>query len=203
MWNVNFPDVPVSRLFNFSPKDWRTKPTYNLKDQTDAPSQEKLPHLLALAAIADASRDNDMTIIRGILDLDNGKIMDNVLTLSLAELIKSKAETKDVPEISENVPEISENVPEISENVPTVSQKVRKRAVNRKTVAEPINTPAEAEKAVTREIQEKLPWEKDIADGTGIEVEKIDDSVKVTARYFEPAPERAAKDNLLNDEIEL
>lgn len=210
MWNVNFPDVPVSRLFNFSPKDWRTKPTYNLKDQTDAPSQEKLPHLLALAAIADASRDNDMTIIRGILDLDNGKIMDNVLTLSLAELIKSKAETKDVPknpvsvpEISENVPEISENVPEVAENVPKVSENVRKRAVNRKTVAGPVNTPSESEKAVTREIQDKLPWEKDIADGTGIEVEKTDDGVKVTARYFEPAPERAAKDNLLNDEIEL
>lgn len=78
----------------------------------------------------------------------------------------------------------------------------------------------------------KLPWEKDIADGTGIEVEKTDDGVKVTARYFEPAPEeyiidlgkvgthiigvcsrsdldkmikkeQAAKDNLLNDEIEL
>ena len=42
-----------------------------------------------------------------------------------------------------------------------------------------------------------------MADGTGIEVEKTDDGVKVTARYFEPATEQAAKDNLLNDEIEL
>ena len=196
MWNVNFPDVPVERVFNFSPKDWRTKPTYNLKDQTDAPSQEKLPHLLALAAIADASRDNDMTIIRGILDLDNGKIMDNVLTLSLAKLIKSKAETKDVPKTAVSVPEIAENVPKVSENV-------RKRAVNRKTVAETVNTPSESEKAVTRVIQEKLPWEKDMADGTGIEVEKTGDGVKVTARYFEPTQAQSAKDNLLNSEIDL
>ena len=36
-----------------------------------------------------------------------------------------------------------------------------------------------------------------------IEVEKTDDGVKATARYFEPAPAREAKDNLLNDEIEL
>ena len=105
--------------------------------------------------------------------------------------------------------------------MPKVAENVRKRAVNRKTVAEAINTPAEPEKAVTSEIPEKLPWEKDMADGTGIEVEKTDDGVKVTARYFEPAPaepfaelkqavkklgeaiEDATKNNLLNDEIEL
>lgn len=37
----------------------------------------------------------------------------------------------------------------------------------------------------------KLPWEKDMADGTGIEVEKTDDGVKVTARYFEQSSEQA------------
>ena len=52
-----------------------------------------------------------------------------------------------------------------------------------------------------------------MADGTGIEVEKTDDGVKVTARYFEPAKpagptpeqiaEQAAKENLLNSEMEL
>lgn len=199
MWNVNFPDVPVERVFNFSPKDWRTKPTYNLKDQTDAPSQEKLPHLLALAAIADASRDNDMTIIRGILDLDNGKIMDNVLTLSLAELIKSKAETKDVPKTAVSVPEIAENVPKVAENV-------RKRAVNRKTVAETVNTPSEPEKPVKTEIPEKLPdvgkmdklpWENEPEPAEPFA--EMKQAVKKLGEAFEDA----AKDILLNDEIEL
>ena len=78
MWNVNYPDVPVARVFNFSPKDWRTKPTYNLKDQTDSVNAKKLPYLLALATIEDEKRDNTLTIVRGVLDLDNGKIAEQV-----------------------------------------------------------------------------------------------------------------------------
>lgn len=196
MWNVNFPDIPVERLFNFSPKDWRgEKPTYNLKDQTDSKNACKLPHLLALAAIEDEKRDNTLTIVRGVIDLDNGKISDNVLSLSLAELIKTKATEKDTPEEAAKAPETTD--------APEPAKKGRKRAVKATKEPEPINFPSEPRKPVKTDFDEKLPWEKDIADGTGIDVEKTDDGVKVTARYFEPAPEQAAKDNLLNDEIEL
>ena len=105
MWNVNYPDVPVERVFNFSPKDWRgPKPTYNLKDQTESVNAKKLPYLLALATIEDEKRDNTMTIVRGVLDLDNGKISDNILSLSLAELIKTKATEQDAPEQAGNAP---------------------------------------------------------------------------------------------------
>lgn len=224
MWNVNYPETPVARVFNFSPKDWRTKPTYNLKDQTDSVNARKLPYLLALASIEDEKRDNTLTIVRGVLDLDNGKIADNILTLSLAELIKTKAAEKDAPEQTANAPETTDE--------PEPPKKGRKRAVKATKDPEPINSPSEPEKPVKTEIPEKLPWEKDIADGTGIEVEKTNDGVKVTARYFEQAPEeyaidlgkvgthivgvasrsdidkmikkeQAGKDNLLNDEIEL
>ena len=112
MWNVNYPDVPVERVFNFSPKDWRgPKPTYNLKDQTESVNAKKLPYLLALATIEDEKRDNTITIVRGVLDLDNGKIADNILSLSLAELIKTKATEKDAPEQAGNAPE-AEQAPE-------------------------------------------------------------------------------------------
>ena len=195
MWNVHYPDNPVTRVFNFSPKDWRKAPTYNLKDQTDSVNAKKLPYLLALATIEDEKRDNTLTIVRGVLDLDKGKISDNILNLSLAELIKTKAAEKDAPEQAAKAPEKTD--------APEPAQKGRKRAVKATKEPEPINSPSEPEKPVKTEIPEKLPWEKDMADGTGIEVEKTDDGVKVTARYFEPAPEQAAKDNLLNDEIEL
>lgn len=194
-WNCWYESMPITRVFNFSPKDWRKAPTYNLKDQTDSVNAKKLPYLLALATIEDEKRDNTLTIVRGVLDLDKGKISDNILNLSLAELIKTKAAEKDAPEQAAKAPEKTD--------APEPAQKGRKRAVKATKEPEPINSPSEPEKPVKTEIPEKLPWEKDIADGTGIEVEKTDDGVKVTARYFEPAPEQAAKDNLLNDEIEL
>lgn len=194
-WNYWYESMPITRVFNFSPKDWRTKPTYNLKDQTDSVNAQKLPYLLALASIEDEKRDNTLTIVRGVLDLDKGKISDNILNLSLAELIKTKAAEKDAPEQAAKAPEKTD--------APKPAKKGRKRAVKRAEQTEPINSPSEAEKPVKTEIPEKLPWEKDIADGTGIKVEKTDDGVKVTAQYFELAPEQEAKDDLLNDEIEL
>ena len=204
-WNCWYESMPITRVFNFSPKDWRKAPTYNLKDQTDSVNAKKLPYLLALATIEDEKRDNTLTIVRGVLDLDKGKISDNILNLSLAELIKTKAAEKDAPEQAAKAPEKTD--------APEPAQKGRKRAVKATKEHEPINSPSEPEKPVKTEIPEKLPWEKDMADGTGIDVEKTDDGVKVTARYFEPAKpagptpeqmaEQAAKDNLLNDEIEL
>ena len=206
LWDVNFPNCPIERVFNFSPKDWHgSKPTYNLKDQTDSVNAKKLPYLLALAAIEDEKRDNTLTIVRGVLDLDNGKIADNLLTLSLAELIRTKADAKEAPKQAAAAPEPGQQAE------PT--KKPTKRAVKATKATEPVNTPSEPEKPVKTEIDEKLPWEKDMADGTGIEVEKTDDGVKVTARYFEPAKpagptpeqiaEQAAKENLLNSEMEL
>ena len=183
MWNVNYPEIPVARVFNFSPKDWRTKPTYNLKDQTDSVNAKKLPYLLALAAIEDEKRDNTLTIVRGVLDLDNGKIADNILTLSLADLIKTKAAEKDAPEQAAKAPETTDE--------PEPPAKGRKRAVKRTKDAEPVNTPSEPQKAVKTEIDEKLPWEKE------------QEPAKPAGPTPEQLAEQAAKDNLLNDEIEL
>ncbi len=103
MWNENCPEKPVERVFNFSPKDWCKGPTYNLKDQTDSPNAAKIPHLLALAGIEDEKRNNTMILVRGVLDLDNGNIEDNVLTLSLSELVMAHAnkgaKTAEIPTI--------------------------------------------------------------------------------------------------------
>lgn len=190
MWNENFPDMPISRLFNFSPKDWRTKPTYNLKEQTNSVNAAKIPALLDLARIEDEKRENTLTIIQGVLSLDEGKIGDRILTLSLAELIKTKASEK-------------EKSPDKAGIVEEMPEKPKKRGKSEPKASEPINSPSQSDKSQNGLFSEKLPWEKDMAEGTGIEVEKTDDGVKVSARYFEIAPEQKAKDNLLNDEIEL
>lgn len=91
MWNVNFEQFPVTRIFNFSPKDWRKKPSYNLKEQTESPNIRKIPYLLEIAAIEDERRDNTFTAINGMVVLDDPDLSKNVISLSLAELIKMKA----------------------------------------------------------------------------------------------------------------
>lgn len=207
MWNIHYPETPVTRVFNFSPKDWRKSPTYNLKDQTDSANAKKLPYLLALATIEDEKRDNTLTIIRGVLDLDKGKISDNILNLSLAELIKTKAAEKDAPEQAAKSPEIIKEEIEIAEKELGISkdepkhvQKGRKRAVKATKEPEPINSLSEPGKPVKTEIlgklpddgaMDKLPWENE------------PEHAKPAGPTPEQIAEQAAKDNLLNDEIEL
>ena len=92
MWNVNFEQFPVNRIFNFSPKDWRKKPSYNLKEQTESPNIRKIPYLLEIAAIEDEKRDNTFTAVSGEISLDNEPdLTNNIVSLTLAELVKSKA----------------------------------------------------------------------------------------------------------------
>ena len=89
MWNIHFPDVPIERVFNFSPKEWRTTPSYNLKDQTDCVSAEKLPHLINLAKIEDRKRSNKVTIYSGVIELLKG-LQKNISEITFNELVKTK-----------------------------------------------------------------------------------------------------------------
>ncbi len=181
MWNVNFPGSKIDRVFNFSPKDWRTKPTYNLKDQTDSVNAKKLPYLLSLAAIEDDKRDNTLTIVRGVLDLDNGKISDNLLPLSLAELIKAKSDTKDAPKKAANSPEKSEDVTPARE----MPEKSAEMPQNRNRAKKAVNVSSEAPNAVKTEISDKLPWENETP----------------SPKKETPSPKPVT--NLLDSEIEL
>ena len=216
LWDVKFPNCPIERVFNFSPKDWRgAKPTYNLKDQTDSVNAKKLPYLLALATIEDEKRDNTLTIIRGVLDLDKGKIADNVFTLSLAELIRTKADEKDAPKQAAAAPE-----PAKEPDKPAKATKTAKKATK---ATEPINTTSEPQKHVKTENDGKLPWEKDEAEQTntgqkvfthwaGKDSYEFKPPIVINepAKPAGPTPEQLAeqaqqaeKENLLNFEMEL
>lgn len=134
MWNVNFPDDPIERVFNFSPKDWRKdKPTYNFKEQTDSENAAKIPHLLALAAIEDEKRDNTLTVVSGVLNLDEGRIADNVQMLSLSELIKSKAAEEPEPQPSEEMPANSAETPQNGAEAPEIINHIQKPEKSLKT----------------------------------------------------------------------
>lgn len=105
MWNANFPKHQIERVFNFSPKDWRIRPTYNLKEQTDSKNAAKIPALLSIASIEDGKKDNIFTSISGTINLDNGKkLIDNVVSLSLSDIIKTRSPKKDKPKAAKKQP---------------------------------------------------------------------------------------------------
>lgn len=87
MWNIHFPDYPIDMVLNWSPKDWKSTPSYNLKDQTSAKSAEKLPYLVQLAKIEESRRENKVSVLKGTIDLTKG-LSDNISELTLADLIK-------------------------------------------------------------------------------------------------------------------
>lgn len=87
MWNIHFPEKKVEKLFNWSPKDWRNTPSFNLKDQTDSRSAYKLPYIVSLAKIEDEKRSNMITIVKGEIDVLKG-LERNIAEKSFTDLIK-------------------------------------------------------------------------------------------------------------------
>jgi hypothetical protein len=90
MWKIHFPNVPVAKVFNWSPKDFKgATPTYNLKDQTESKNIQKLPYLIELSKIETNKRNDCVTLISGKIDLSKG-ISGNIVEKTFAELVKSE-----------------------------------------------------------------------------------------------------------------
>jgi len=87
MWQIHFPDTPIDKLFNLSPKAWKKSPTYELKDQTGSPNIPKLPYLVELSKIEADKREDTFTIVSGEIDLAKG-LKENISEKTLIELVK-------------------------------------------------------------------------------------------------------------------
>ncbi len=51
LWEENFPDLPLDGAFNWSPKEWDSTPSYNLKDWVGEITQPEIDAVLQLAEI--------------------------------------------------------------------------------------------------------------------------------------------------------
>lgn len=196
MWNDNFPDIQIERVFNFSPKDWRKKPTYNLKDQTDSPNAKKIPYLLELAAIEDEKRDNTFTAVTGEIRLDSETdLNNNVTSLTLAELIRKKApaeKKKPQPEKAVTVEDLKKEPEPNQEPEPEAKKTKTVKRTTRKKANEAENKTVKEKKTGERVIAQK---EKKMPENAEKGQKNVGDSRKEVVK--------AQKADLLNDEMEI
>ena len=91
MWNENFPDHQIQRIFNIAPKDWtktaKKVPSYSFEEQTANEELVKIPALLELHRLS-SKEEKKVVVMNGTIDLDAET--DNVKVYTLAELVKEK-----------------------------------------------------------------------------------------------------------------
>jgi hypothetical protein len=90
-WNESGLGVKVDRVFNWAPSDWRSKPTWKLKEQTASVSAKKLPLLLELFKIGEPEKPSDLLQMSGMLQVD-GNLSSAYKFVSIEEHIARRHE---------------------------------------------------------------------------------------------------------------
>jgi hypothetical protein len=71
MFEENYPELPIEKLYNYGPSDWKKDPGYKLKDQTDSPNLKKFLHLAKIGFIESQKRERYIKSISGVIDLND------------------------------------------------------------------------------------------------------------------------------------
>lgn len=91
LWNKNYPDLPIDRVFNWSPKEWTgSKPTYNFTDQTDKDGGEMAGLIIEMERIRRKKEKNGILVVQGEINLDKGNLEENYYSVDLGEFVKGK-----------------------------------------------------------------------------------------------------------------
>lgn len=70
IWEANFNDIAIDKVYNWSPKDWGDEPSYYLKDQTNSQEKYKIPHYLAIFQLGEEGKKSQQHHeINGVIDL--------------------------------------------------------------------------------------------------------------------------------------
>ena len=160
-----------------------------MKDQTDSPNAKKIPYLLELAAIEDEKRDNTFTAVSGEISLDNEPdLTNNIVSLTLAELVKSKApaeKKKPEPEKAVTVEDLKKDPEPEPQPEPEEKKTKTVKRTTRKTAKAAENKPVKEKKTAERTITPKKE-----------KVAKIEEKQP-------KKPEPVTKKDLLNTEIDI
>lgn len=89
IWNENYPDLPITRIFNWAPSDWINEPGYKFKEQTDHPQLEKIPMILAMNEIDQRKKSGQKKILSGTIRKGEDPAA-NVQFVSYTDLVKAK-----------------------------------------------------------------------------------------------------------------
>lgn len=88
----NFPELVIDKLYNWSPKDWRTAPTYTLNDKTDSVDMRKFAAFVEVAKIEVLKKDVVFARITGKFKM--GEDPANCYTeMSIVDYIQQKNHT--------------------------------------------------------------------------------------------------------------
>lgn len=89
IWEENYPDMPIEYVFNWAPSDWRTKPAYHLKNQTESKKRFKLPHLIAMFKIDGYDKPKKRLFVNG--DIQPGiDISKNFEFIDIEQYVRNK-----------------------------------------------------------------------------------------------------------------
>lgn len=92
IWKENFPNYEIDLLFNYGSTDWRSSPTFRLKNQTDEPARKKADGCLHNWRVDNEdNKPKDIVTYTGVLER-GGNMSDNYKVESIEDFVKSKHE---------------------------------------------------------------------------------------------------------------
>ena len=93
LWEFNFPDAPIDKLFNWSPKDWDKIPSWTLSEKTGSVENDEFDAMMALARRRLGGKDPVYIDLNGEINPDT-VASDYVKTITLEDHILRKQEAK-------------------------------------------------------------------------------------------------------------
>ena len=86
----NYPDLEIEGLYNWSPKDWRGAPTYNLKEQSDGKLEELCDVVFEQGRIKHEWKTPTVTTFADSISMSTYETEPMITTVPLKEYLENK-----------------------------------------------------------------------------------------------------------------